>query len=599
MDIIHSFGKFNSINQTARSDASLMLAGGGSYLWIGKNPSSRYQGWFFETGAGLVKIIDDIRIKDEDRFLAFKNDFWRAQRVWKNNIQTFSILAVDCLACEFDKPSRIEFFLDIKEPYRNPESGRHHRVWQENQLLLASYRQDADFRLPEIFLAVCGNFDNLKIKNEWIRRDYEFDERRASPPFYRWVFSPAEFFASKLIFAVGFDRVKTAARAKNVWRDYQTIKEQKKKSIAAPSIFFSPVFAGKKDRENLMAKDCAKSSLKSLLFELGGRPALRAGLPWFFQTWQRDEAVSIKGLALFDAPAAAGIFWRQIDELKNNHWRFGTADGVGLIFSRAADLPAAKQFNSKEIKAVGECLQNSIDYLLKNNTQNDLAANYNSEKTWMDSLNRSGAAIEIQALRIKMYSLAAGLAVGEKEKEYYENLANKLKSAVRQNFFDKNRLADKFDVGDNSADFTCRPNIFLAAYICPDLFSKYEWIKIFDWALPRLWCDWGGLSTIDKNDPRFCARDTGEDSKSYHNGDSWFWINNIAAIAMARADRKKFKNHIEKIFEASKNDILWNGAIGCAGEISSAAMYESAGCPNQAWSAATFLELYHYLSGKF
>ena len=595
MNVIHSFGKFNSINQTARGDASLMLSGGGSYLWAGQNSSSRYQGWFFETGAGLVKIIDDIGIKNAGRFLGLRNDFWRAKRVWQNNVQTFSILAADCLACEFSKTATVEFFADTKEPYRNPESGRHYRFWQEDRLLLLSYRQDADFRLPEIFLAVAGDFSNLKIKNEWVSRDYEFDKKRASPPFCRWIFLPAEFSASKLIFAVGFERAKTAARAKSVWRDYAKIREQRKKSVASPSVFFSPVFAGRKDRQDLMAKDCARSSLKSLLFEVGACPALRAGLPWFFQAWQRDEAVSLKGLMLFDAPTAAGIFWRQIDELKNSDYHFDTADGIGWLFFAAAEFLRQDKFGDKEKQEIFNCLRNSIDYLLKNNTRDDLAINPDNEKTWMDSLDRVGAAIEMQALRMNMYSLASGLASGEKEKEYYRDLAKKLSGAVRQNFFDKNRLADKFDINNNSADFTCRPNIFLAAYICPDLFSKTEWAEIFDWALPRLWCDWGGLSTIDKSDPRFCARDTGEDSKAYHNGDSWFWINNIAAIVLARTNHKKYKNYIAKIFEASKNDILWHGAIGHASEISSAQEFSPAGCPNQAWSAASFLQLIHDL----
>ena len=218
---------------------------------------------------------------------------------------------------------------------------------------------------------------------------------------------------------------------------------------------------------------------------------------------------------------------------------------------------------------------------------------------WMDSLDRTGAAIEIQSLRLNMYALAADFADDKKQEEYYLSLESKLKRDVKKLFFDGKNFGDRFDTDKDKLDLTIRPNIFLAAYIYPGLLSKKEWSVCFAVALEKLWLDWGGLSTIDKNDPRFCGRDTGENPAAYHNGDSWFWINNIAAIAMARVDKKKFKNHIEKIFEASKNDILWNGAIGCAGEISSAAMYESAGCPNQAWSNATFLELYRYVSGKF
>jgi len=315
-------------------------------------------------------------------------------------------------------------------------------------------------------------------------------------------------------------------------------------------------------------------------------------LPWFFQVWQRDEAISLLAIARFDWNIAREIFWRQIGELKKSNYHFDTADGIGWLFFAAGEFLKQGKFDKKEKKEIFGCLGKSIDHLLRNNTRDDLAINDDCQKTWMDSLDRSGAAIEIQSLRLNMYSLAARLADSGKEKDYYGDLGKKLKDMVCQNFFDKFQLADKFDIENNVADFTARPNIFLVAYICPDLFSKSEWVKIFDRALSKLWLEWGGLATIDKGDPRFCASDTGEDPKAYHNGDSWFWINNIAAVVLTKTDCQKYKNYIEKIFEASKNDIIWNGAIGYASEISSAQSYEPRGCPNQAWSAATFLQLY-------
>ncbi len=592
MKIIHNFGKINSVvKDGGDEEATLMLSDGGSYAWIGQEHGSRYQGWFFESAAGLIKVIDTIRICNPGRFLAMENDFWRVKRIWQNNAEKLSLFGNDCLAYETDHRAEIEFFLDVKKSYQNPEFGRHYSVWQQGGLLMISYRQEKGLCLSEIFIAVAGDFGDISIKKEWICQKYALDEKRQSSPFERWIFLPARLCASCLVFAVGVDSEKTMVRAKNIWRDYESTKHAKRKSVSAPSRIFAPVFVGRKEREYLMAQNCAKKALKSLLFEREDAPALRAGLPWFFQVWQRDEAISLPALADFDWNVAREIFWRQVGELKNGNYHFGTADGASWLFFAAGDFLKRGKFNQKEKDEVCDCLQRSIDYLLQNNTKNDLAANCDREKTWMDSLDRSGAAIEIHALRANMYLLAANLANNEKEKKYYANLAENLKSAVCQKFFDKFQLADKFDIDNNLADFTCRPNIFLAAYVCPNLFSKNEWTKIFEWALARLWADWGGLATIDKGDPRFCASDTGEDPKAYHNGDSWFWINNIAALVMAQTDYEVFKNYIEKIFEASKNDIIWNGAIGYASEISSAEIYGSCGCPNQAWSAATFLQL--------
>lgn len=85
------------------------------------------------------------------------------------------------------------------------------------------------------------------------------------------------------------------------------------------------------------------------------------------------------------------------------------------------------------------------------------------------------------------------------------------------------------------------------------------------------------------------------DNRSYHRGDSWFWINNLAAICMHRLDKKKYQQQIKFICEASMKDILFNGIPGHHAELSSASELRSEGCLSQAWSAATFIELVHEL----
>ena len=90
---------------------------------------------------------------------------------------------------------------------------------------------------------------------------------------------------------------------------------------------------------------------------------------------------------------------------------------------------------------------------------------------------------------------------------------------------------------------------------------------------------------------------TGEDRKSYHRGDSWFWINNLAALVLARADKAKFKDKINQIMKASKEEILWKGCIGCHSELSSAKELKSEGCYNQAWSNAMYMEMVDELGG--
>ena len=66
-----------------------------------------------------------------------------------------------------------------------------------------------------------------------------------------------------------------------------------------------------------------------------------------------------------------------------------------------------------------------------------------------------------------------------------------MKEAVRSNFWDGEILVDRL------GSLEARPNIFIAAYIYPELLSGPEWSDAFEHVLERIWLDWGGLSTVD------------------------------------------------------------------------------------------------------
>ena len=144
---------------------------------------------------------------------------------------------------------------------------------------------------------------------------------------------------------------------------------------------------------------------------------------------------------------------------------------------------------------------------------------------------------------------------------------------------------------DGASDPTIRPNVFIAAYLYPELLSVEEWEVCFENSLKSLWLSWGGLATIDKSNPLFKPEHTGQSPESYHHGDSWYWINNLAALVMQRTNKQKFRSYIEKILAASTSEILWMGAVGSHSGLSSAKQQTSEGCLSQAWSNAMFVEL--------
>ena len=215
---------------------------------------------------------------------------------------------------------------------------------------------------------------------------------------------------------------------------------------------------------------------------------------------------------------------------------------------------------------------------------------------------REGQRIEIQAARLLMIKLMIELSNmtddSKKEKEYIkieQEFAKKVKDTFLSSISEEQQ---QLILKDGKDDAAIRPNIFLAYYLYPELLSHQEWEEVFDNTLKKLWVDWGGLTTIDKTSRYFTWEYSGENNKSYHRGDSWFFINNIAAICLYKVNKIKYDYAIRKIIDASTQDILWNGFIGHASELSSAKEQRAEGCLAQAWSAGTYIELVHEVYEK-
>jgi glycogen debranching enzyme len=140
---------------------------------------------------------------------------------------------------------------------------------------------------------------------------------------------------------------------------------------------------------------------------------------------------------------------------------------------------------------------------------------------------------------------------------------------------------------DGAPDRSGRSNVFLAWYAFPGLIPEDAWRSTFARAIGALWLEWGGLSSVAKDSVAFRMWDSGEDTSAYHRGDSWYFVNNIAAIAL---HEHGFFAQANALLRASVRDLLDEGVAGHASEISSAGRQEAMGCHAQAWSASTLLE---------
>lgn len=527
----------------------------GGYTYFASKPNSKYQGVFFNHNKTMFKIIESIEI--EGKVTGLINKFYSVTRKKGSVIEDFFMPHnYNALVYEIKNyPGYITLNLDFGEPYSFNGFGRKYNIVYYKDKLLIKYEKGG-LRLY-LVVAAKNNLFFEKVE-EWKLAYYDWDKKRHSDC-ERSVFSSVKLKGNnRFVFSFSTDKDEAIKEADYVLKNCEKLKKQQEKNL-----FYEK---GIKDKEIRMAYNAAQNSLNGLVVKSGNDVGIFAGYPWFFQFWTRDEMVSLKAVNKKDA---LQILKRQEKSLRPdgrlpNKTPGGgvcAADGIGWFVKRCYDFK-----HKPPIKKIARLL-------VKNYTKDGFAVN-KAHKTWMDSLDREGARIEIQALRLNTYSKAKLFD--------YEK---KLKEDVRERFWDGKILADGLD------DKTIRTNIFLAAYVYPQLLTKNEWITCFENTIPKIWNEWGGLSSIDKTDSRYVGTDTGELRDSYHNGDSWFFINNMAALLMYKLDKKRFKPYIDKIIKASKNEVLYMGMVGHHAEISSSKKLESWGCYCQAWSNALFIDL--------
>jgi hypothetical protein len=554
--------------------ANLILSNSkGGFLNLGL-PNSKFQGFFVSDGE-VFKVLEEIRGGGE--VLEVSSNIFSVRMRRKNFTESFVLPKnFNSLVYETAGEQELEFVFDVRKAYDLTDAGRIYKFHQEKNAVILEFT-----KYGEPIFVVVGNVKGVVPVGSWVEQDYSADGRRNSPPFRWWVYSAFKAKSGLVVITAYRDREKAVEENALVLRELKRIMVNEKNAV-------KHIAVGADDKS--IAVNYSANALSGLVFS-SGVEGIIAGFPWFFQLWTRDEAVSLRALGLVGEEQLEKKILLQRITMIDSSGRLpnripgsgiASADSVGWLFLRFNDVLKLLDDNEKKLVSAG--LKNALELLIKNFHRDGFFVNGPLE-TWMDTDfggdSRGGARIEIQALMAGMFNLAYSLT----REEIYSRLAESLVKNVRSKF-----LAGGF-IKDGSADFTVRPNIFIAYYACPGLFPRGVWEKCFDYALSRLWLEWGGISTIDKTSPLFTSDYTGENNKSYHRGDSWYWLNNLAAVCMCRLNKNRFKHYINAILDASVRDILWQGAVGASSEVSSASRQTASGCLSQAWSSAMFIEL--------
>ncbi|MFC1691258.1 amylo-alpha-1,6-glucosidase [Nanoarchaeota archaeon] len=601
---IHKTGKDSKKKDL--SNPSFLIANKlGGYCSLSSPVKSRYQGVYFMKDLDMYKVIEDIIALDALEVTKIVNNFHSVER-YRGFLREkfFMPMHHKGLIYSLNMEKDVKLILECRKSYDLAEFGRHYKIHELPEGLVIEYEKkndQTDSTEYSVFIAIKG-FDSYKEIKQWTKTDYEEDKSRGSHPDSRHVYEALVMNGSKFFFGFGLSK-------EDALEEARLIKELEYENISNYGEHYKKLFRERSLFKNTdLSYKAALSGLDKLVIENNNSKAILAGHPWFFQIWSRDELISLGALIKdHKFKTVKKILIRHLTSIRldgrldNRQPAAGldSADAIGWLMKRIKDyvlaLEKERVFNYyisyDELEYIKNKVEESILGLLKNHSDDDFAV-CNPKETWMDTLEsnngRSGIRIELQALRLCTYSTYKLLCKITNDNTGYK-IAKKLEETLRkktvENFWNGKYLKDGIE------DDSIRPNVFIAHYVYPHLLSNKQWLVCFREVLDRLWNDWGGISTIDKKSELYQPTHTGENDISYHNGDSWFWLNNLAGLCMTKVSKERFKRKIKKIIEASSGDILWNSNLGTHSEISSSSKLEGKGCFNQAWSNAMFIEL--------
>ncbi|MDI6817266.1 MAG: amylo-alpha-1,6-glucosidase [Actinomycetota bacterium] len=573
MDVAHFCGDNAVVNRVEAPVAFILVNDRKDFATFYETPQTRYEGFFAAHGDTFIKTLSRIVKHGVADRLEFYHDENVAARRYGAKTELYSVIPNEpVLVYEASGKDTLLVRLDMRDQFYIPQWGRNYDFSEHGDAVIVRYSDD---RVTEpVYLAVLhdGNFSPL---GSWVPVEYGRDKERYSEPAVLYEYELGRFNAKRLVFAFGASEAQAVALAEH-YADHTRIGllQQPRPKLKRAGVRVDSV-------QKHIAAQGAEDALDALFID----DRMLAGMPWFTKAWVRDELISLPALPKERARAV-------IAKYIHGDWGGGRlpvifggrnccSDGLGLL--SWAVLFGRISLDDKDKQALAFKLMRAIDELEETENEYGFIPSHERE-SWMDSLARTGYPVETQALYSKVLHLGEFLT----ESDYYKKKRATLLKNIHTHYFIDGYLHDRL------YDDTMRPNVFLAALFAPELLTKVEWESCFDKVLPALWLEWGGLASVDKRHESFCHISVGEHDTSYHNGDSWFFVNNIAALVLRNINADKYAKYIDAILDASTRETLWHNYAGRPGEISSARALESWGCGLQGFSAAAYV----YLSNR-
>ena len=319
---------------------------------------SQYQGCYFlkqtnKINWTLFKVIEDIKLNKKPIYLI--NNFFNVERWYENKnnkdntTKELFFLHENAFLYKLENHNGdVEVTLDCREIYDFDDKGRIYKIYRKKNYLIVEYTKFSDNKLKnekyKVYLVIKG-CEGYKSINKWEQKEYEYDKkRRAKSKCY--VYKAINIQVKEktnLIFSYGDNLELAKEKADELDMDCNKNVYKKEEHLKTLCKMKGEIYD---ERVKLSYKNCV-NSLNGLITNVDEFKGIFAGLPWFFQYWTRDEAISSIGLINEENYLDAKIFlFNQIDDLTRNgrihnrmpYSKLESADGVGWCFKRINDL---------------------------------------------------------------------------------------------------------------------------------------------------------------------------------------------------------------------------------------------------------------------
>lgn len=588
----------------------------GDFLNLGfEKNTTKFQGFNFcdVKTKEIYKLIDEIILENSILEEVEYNGYTIKRKFIDGTRDKFFLGNNSSFVYEIEaKNKTLTIDLDCRKKVDFDPWNRTFEVKKKNKTIIAKYEKKSNTNHKYnlyIGIKVLKNSTENMIQN-WVEKEYTYSKARNSMHklyVYRFLNLTIKK-KEKIIFGFGLSEKEAINNIEELEKHQISI--ENKKSAEVNEITTNSKFRKPLSNNINLAYNLSKNAIYNFLntrLETEPKKGSYAGFPWFSEIWTRDELASLN--SHIELSNYAFVKQKLIYYLNNINKETGMLKRIEMdnslessdslfwlskrfddfIFKLDSEKKLYEIFTSEEIEDIYKKLSIAFNKLIKshwNRTEELLDVKFGD--SWMDTIEVNHP-IDIQVQLLAFISILGTLSrilEIKKDTKLLLDLEIELREVIRKKY-----VRNNMTLYDEPYEDKISSNIFLVYYFYKNLFIKADWEKLFDNSLKVLKTNWGGISSLSKKDPHFKNRYTGENNLSYHRGDSWFWINNLAAIALNEVNPKKYETEIKNIIMTSTKDILEIGCIGFSSELSSSETQLPEGCFAQLWSSSFYLEM--------